>query len=165
MRETRRPRRSNGQQALALVDQAARGRDKTLEEEYFTGQLMFRIGAVYAVLQDKHADAITWYAKAVPILERPAPPSDLVDALQQGEAFISMGVSYWATGAKQKAVELTGEGVHLFEQAVEAGMTEQAQLEVPYSNLATMHSELGNQEKSSHFAEMAAKLRQQTRKQ
>jgi tetratricopeptide (TPR) repeat protein len=154
-----------GKQALVLVDQAAAGRGKTLEEEYFTGQLMFRIGAVYAVLQEKHAEAITWYAKAVPILERPAPPSDLVDPLQQGEAFISMGVSYWATGAKQKAVELTSEGVHLFEQAVESGMTEQAHLEVPYSNLATMHSEMGNQEKSKQYAEMAAKLKQQTRQQ
>ena len=154
-----------GKQAMVLVDQAAAGRNKTLEEEYLTGQLMFRIGAVYAVLQEKHAEAITWYAKAVPILERPAPPSDLVDPLQQGEAFISMGVSYWATGAKQKAVELTGEGVHLFEQAVESGMTEQAHLEVPYNNLATMHSELGNQEKSKQYAEMAAKLKQQTRKQ
>ena len=154
-----------GKQALVLVDQAAIGRDKTDEEEYFTGQLMFRIGAVYAVLQEKHAEAITWYAKAVPILERPAPPSDLVDPLQHGEAFISMGVSYWATGAKQKAVELTSEGVHLFEQAVESGMTEQAQLEVPYSNLATMHGEMGNQEKSKQYAEMAAKLKQQTRQQ
>lgn len=154
-----------GQQALAFVDQAAQGRGKTLEEEYLTGQLMFRIGAVYAVLQEKHAEAISWYAKAVPILERPAPPSDLVDPLQQGEAFISMGVSYWATGAKQKAVELTAEGVHLFEKAVEAGLSEPTQLEVPYNNLATMHGELGNKEKSKQYAEMAAKIKQQTRKQ
>lgn len=154
-----------GDLAMQHLDQAAQSAPRLPEHDYLAGQLLFRTGAVHAVLNDKHAEAITWYTRAIPLLEKPVPGGGLVDPVQQGEAFISMGVSFWQTGAKQRAVQLTSEGVHLYEQAVTAGQAQETQLEIPYSNLANMHRELGNATQSKRFAEMAAKVKQGTRRE
>jgi hypothetical protein len=124
------------------------------------GQICFRTGLIHAVLAQDHRQAAIWYARAIPLLEKPAPPAAVGDPAQHGEAFISMGVSYWQLGQRQKALELTSEGVHLFEQAVEAGHADEAQLEIPYANLANMHRQLGNTEASKQYADLASRIKQ-----
>jgi tetratricopeptide (TPR) repeat protein len=152
----------HGQAALAQLEAVRTGPYAPPEADYLLGQIAFRMGAVYAVLKEDHAQATTWYARALPLLEKPAPPSAVGDATEQAEALTSMGVSFWAVGQREKAVQLTAEGVHLFEKAVEEKLVEPHQLEVPYTNLASMHSELGDMEKSKQFAELAAKAKQGT---
>jgi hypothetical protein len=59
-----------------------------------------------------------------------------------GETLVSMGISYWETGERVKAVQLTQEGVALLNQAVKSGAMPRSALEVPQSNLATMRREM-----------------------
>jgi hypothetical protein len=44
------------------------------------------------------------------------------------------------------------------EQAVKQGTLDEKALTVPYSNLASMHRQLGRKDKAQQFEEMAAKL-------
>jgi hypothetical protein len=46
------------------------------------------------------------------------------------------------------------------EQAVEDGVMEKSSLAVPYSNLSSMHQELGDEKHAQEFAAMAAHLEQ-----
>ena len=73
--------------------------------------------------------------------------------------FISMGVSFWKAGKHEQALKLTSEGVHLFNGAVDQGLIDRSQLEIPYSNLASMHHALGNTAASKEFAELANRLK------
>lgn len=136
---------------------------RRIEQDYLLGQIHYRLGAEHAVFRSDHATAVKWYAKAIPLLEKPLPVSCLSETSKHGEAFISMGVSYWQQGDKQRAVDLTGEGVHLVEQAVKTGLAETAQLEIPYANLANMHRELGDATNSQKFADMASRIKGGTR--
>ena len=72
---------------------------------------------------------------------------------------MTMGVSYWETGQREKAVELTEHGVTLMEQAIEQGSMAKSALNVPYSNLASMHRQLGQTEKAAHFQQLAGKTK------
>ncbi len=85
------------------------------------------------------------------------PAAALVEGGRHGESYVSMAVSYWATGNHEEAVRLTRNGLKLMEKAVEEGMLEQDALRVPYTNLATMHRFLGDDEQADAFELMAAK--------
>jgi tetratricopeptide (TPR) repeat protein len=131
--------------------------------DYLVGQIYYRLGAEQAVFHNDHAAAVGWYNKAAPLLEKPLAIASANEIARQGESFISMGVSYWQIGDKQKAVDYTSEGVHLVEQAVGDGLADKAQLEVPYANLANMHRELGDSNSSKKFADMATRIKTETR--
>lgn len=133
------------------------------EHDYLLGQIYYRLGAEQAVFRNDHVTAAKWYAKAVPLLEKPLPVSCVAETSKHGEAFISMGVSYWQQGEQRKALELTTEGVHLVEQAVKSNLAETAQLEIPYANLANMHRELGDTTNSQKYADMASRIQGATR--
>ncbi len=150
------------QAALSAYEAGAQGRQPAAQLSHFAGRLYFRLGALHAVVAKDHIAAIEWYAKAIPLLEQPVPDSFDTDGAKQGEAFISMGVSYWHSGRRDEALKLTTEGVHLFEKAVNQGLVDESQLKIPYDNMASMYSELGNAEKSKEFAEMAARLKAET---
>jgi hypothetical protein len=115
------------------------------------------------VFRNDHLTAVKYYAKAIPLLEKPVPVACIAETPKHGEAFISMGVSYWQQGDQRKALDLTSEGVHLVEQAVKSGLAETAQLEIPYANLANMHRELGDATNSQKYADMASRLKEGTR--
>ncbi len=134
------------------------------EQEYLLGQIYYRVGAEQAVFRSDHATAVKWYAKAIPLLEKPLPMACVAETSQHGEAFISMGVSFWQQGDHRKALELTSEGVHLVEQAVRAGLADSAQLEIPYANLANMHRELGDASNSRKYADMASRIQGASRR-
>jgi tetratricopeptide (TPR) repeat protein len=145
--------------AIALVEKANDHDQLTDHDRYLKGQLYVLVGSLYAVHKQDHQEAVTWYEKASPLLGGQA-ISPLVNAREHGEIQVSMGLSHWETGEHQKAVSLTQQGAELMKQAVQQGTLQMEALAVPYGNLATMHSKLGNQEHSRKFAELAAKLEQ-----
>ena len=127
---------------------------------YLLGRLYFRLGAIYAIRDNNHRAAISWFEKAIPLLEKPLPREAAADLGRHGETFVSMGVSYWETGQRDKALALTERGVKLMEQAVQEGTLSENALAVPYNNLATMHRHRGAEEEAARFHEMATRVRQ-----
>ena len=75
-----------------------------------------------------------------------------------------MGVSYWESGDRDTAIELTQAGAELMQEAVQTGGMEIVALAVPYGNLAAMHQHMGNGEKAKHFATMMAKVENRMRR-
>ncbi|REK07432.1 MAG: hypothetical protein DWQ37_21075 [Planctomycetota bacterium] len=123
---------------------------------YRRGYSAYRMGVVHAVERDDHVRAVEWFNRATPLLERPVPAAS-IDAGTQGEAFVSMAVSYWSQSNSREALRLTNQGLKLMEQAVTDGSMEAAALAIPYGNLAAMHEELGDPEQAKWCAELAAR--------
>ena len=67
-----------------------------------------------------------------------------------------MGVSYWESGNRDRGLELTETGVKLIEAAVDGQFVQRSVLEVPYSNLATMHRQLGQIDKAEKYLRLAS---------
>ena len=86
---------------------------------YLLGRLYFRFGTIHALRDADHKAAVAWFDKALPLLDRPSPDNVAADLGRQGEAFVSMGVSYWEAGQRDKAVYLTQQGIRWMEQAVD----------------------------------------------
>ncbi len=146
-------------QSAAEYLENANQRKQTLATAYVLGRLYFRIGAIHAIRDKNHEEAVVWFDKAAPLLMKPIPPESEADLGHEGETFVSMGVSYWETKQRDKALELTQHGISLIEQAVKQGAAERSELIVPYNNVSTMHRTLGAVEKADQFQEMAAKLK------
>jgi tetratricopeptide (TPR) repeat protein len=126
---------------------------------YLLGRLYFRVGAIHSVAKQDHRTAVTWFDKAVPLLSQPLLPQAHSELGRHGESFVSMGVSYWEIGQRERAIELTTRGVTLMEQAVEEGLLGKTALTVPYGNLAAMHRQLGSAEKAERYQQMATQLK------
>ena len=56
--------------------------------------------------QEDHEEAVAWFNKAQPMFDQEG-LENLVDSNSFGDLFVSMGVSYWDVGEKDKAVQLT----------------------------------------------------------
>jgi len=125
------------------------------------GRLYYRLGAIQAIQNADHRAAVAWFDKAVPLLDRPETEDAAFDRGRHGEAFIGMGVSYWETGQRSKAVELTQRGIQWMEQAVRQGTLDQSALAIPYNNLAAMHRQLGSADKAKEFQEMAGRVKKE----
>lgn len=147
-----------GTEAVELIQQGRIGRDETPIDAYRFGRLYFRIGSLYAVKKNDHATAVEWFARAAPLLERPLAESASADRGRQGETLVSMGISYWATGNKERALQLTNVGASYMQQAVRDGVLAAPAMGVAYSNLATMHGQLGDETTSKRFVEMASRV-------
>lgn len=147
-----------GERAIEYLEQGKHQRSSPTAG-YLLGRLYFRLGAIYAIRDDNHRAAISWFEKAVPLLERPLPEEAAADLGRHGETFVSMGVSYWIAGQRDEAVRLTEIGVVQLEQAVKQELVEASTLAVPYGNLASMYRQLGRPEKAQSFQEMAAKIK------
>jgi tetratricopeptide (TPR) repeat protein len=146
-----------GEWAIEYLEQGEQEK-RSATTSYLLGRLYFRLGAIHAIRDDNHRAAIAWFDKALPLLEKPAPGETFADLGRHGETFVSMGVSYWEAGQREKAVQVTQQGLDLMEQAVKQGTLEESALAVPYSNLASMHRQLGRQGKAEQFEKMAAKI-------
>ena len=68
-----------------------------------------------------------------------------------GEWFVSIGVSYWENRDRSRAIEVTQFGVRLLEDAVQSENVPQDSLEIPYSNLAHMYQQIGDDERAKEF--------------
>jgi len=140
-----------------LADKAEQRRDNPAVERLI-GKLYFHIGAVHAVHETEHAEAVVWYDRAFPLLTSTGPNSELVVPRHEGEALVSMAVSYWEQNDKKRAISLTEMGADLIEQAVTGGVMEKVTLGVPYGNLAVMHKKLGDNSESQRYARLAQSL-------
>lgn len=132
------------------------------QEAYLIGRLYFRVGAIYALGRKDHKNAVVWFEKATPLLEKAAGQAGSEEFGRLGETYVSMGVSYWEVEKRQRAVELTQTGLKLLERAVRDGRAARSVLRVPYTNLATMERELGNGEKAEQYLQQAQRVTSRT---
>jgi tetratricopeptide (TPR) repeat protein len=144
-----------GERAIECFEQGRSLDPDSVADGYLLGRLYFRLGAIHSIGSENHRAAITWFEKAIPVFEQVIAKMSDAEHGRLGETFVSMGVSYWNTGQKEKAVDLTERGVRLIEGSVKSGNVPKTALEVPYSNLATMHRELGNADKADEFFQQA----------
>jgi tetratricopeptide (TPR) repeat protein len=144
-----------GQLAIENLAEGAAGRQATHSAEQLVGQLYFHVGAVYAVHEQDHKKAIAWYEKAAPILSGARPDSQLYSPRRDGEMLVSMGVSFWQTDNRDRALEMTEAGAKLVEAAVEDGILSKNSLAVPYGNLASMYQQTGETASATKYANLA----------
>jgi tetratricopeptide (TPR) repeat protein len=160
--------RSESAEALkygeAAVEHFEKGRERASlpANALLLGRLYFRIGAIHVTRDHDHPDhreAVVWFDKAIPWLDRPLPEEAAADVGRHGETLVSMGVSYWEVGQREKAVGLTQKGIAMMEHGVRQGSLDRSSLAVPYHNLAAMHRQLGSGDLADHFQEMATRLK------
>jgi tetratricopeptide (TPR) repeat protein len=147
-----------GQKAIAYLEQGTSGKQDSADS-YLLGRLYFRVGAIYAVGQHNPKTAVTWYDKAVPIFDRLAEDVNPGEFGRLGETYVSMGVSYWEVGQRQKAIDLTQRGTGLIEKMVDSGALEASALEIPYTNLATMRRQMGQGQEADLLLQKASKAK------
>jgi len=135
-----------GELADATLTPLAEERADLPDTNYALGRLYFQIGAVHAVHQRDHEAACQWYDRAAGLLLEPAPVTKLANPGQHGDALVSMGVSYWEVGQRDRAYELTKAGVELVEQGVSEGLLAASALDVPQGNFNAMARALGKVE-------------------
>ncbi len=150
-----------GRQAVEYLEKCGRV-NKSPSASYLLGRTYFRMGAIYASNRNDHREAISWFEKAVPQLGKPPPPEAIPDLARLGDTFVSMGVSYWQAGFKDKAIALTEHGADLIEEAVRRGFAERSLLTTPYANLALMHREMGDKAVAGRMQELAEKAKGST---
>jgi tetratricopeptide (TPR) repeat protein len=142
IRGQRDPALQYGQQAAEFLEQSGRDKSPDPADAYLLGRLYFRLGSIHAIPEKDHKAAVVWFDKAIPVLERSARRLSLPEQGRLGETLVSMGVSYWETSSRAKAVQLTQEGLSLLDKAVKGGAIPRSALQVPQSNLATMQREM-----------------------
>jgi len=145
-----------GERAIDYLEDSER-RTKVATADYLLGRLYFRMGSIQATRNKNHRVAISWYDKAEPLLRKPVPGQFFGELGRHGQTFVSMSVSYWETGQREKAVDLTQFGIALMEEAVRQETLPASALSVPYGNLATMHRELGAESEAEHYESLAEK--------
>jgi hypothetical protein len=144
-----------GQMAIENLAEGAKSRQATPECEQLVGRLYFFIGAVHAIHNMDHEKAVLWYDRAAPLLTSPKPVSELMSPRRDGEELVSMGLSYWQTGQRERALDLTKAGTALIEQAVEDKILDKSSLAVPYGNLAAMFKQQGDASNAAKYAQLA----------
>lgn len=132
-----------GEQAVATLTPLAQRRRDLPDTDYVLGRMNFQIGAVHAVHHEDHDLACQWYDKAVDSLLQPVPLTDLASPGHHGDALVSMGVSYWQVGDRQRAYNVTQAGAELVEQGISEGLLPAKAGTVAQSNLAAMGQALG----------------------
>jgi tetratricopeptide (TPR) repeat protein len=148
---------SNSALVVKYLEAAATHRQQTPHEVYLLGRLYFRVGVLHAIEKQDHMTAVAWFDKSRPLLERPLPAAAASDVGWVGESFVSMGISYWQVGRKEDGVRMTEHGLALVEQGIKDKVIGEHALTAPYTNLAFMHRELGDETKASGFIEMAGR--------
>jgi len=148
-----------GALARSLLDEGQTYAAELPTSDYERGRLCYRVGVIYALERGDHAQAVVWFDRATPLLERPVPAA-AIDPGAQGETFVSMGVSYWEQKKREEALRLTSQGLKMMESAVGEGSLEAAALAVPYNNLSAMHEALGDNEQARWCADLATRYEQ-----
>ena len=149
---------SNSALVVKHLESSLKHRQQTPHSTHVLGRLYFRIGAIYAVELSDHRMAVTWYQKALPLLERPLPTPAAADVGRLGESFVSMGISFWEANQREEAIRLTHHGISLVMQGIKNRVISPDALAVPYSNLAFMHRELGDAKQAESYAQMATSV-------
>ena len=131
-----------GKLAETTLSPLAASRSDLPDTDYLLGRLRFQIGAIHAVHHKDHDLACQWYDKSYDSLMRPVPLTAIATPGHHGDALVSMGVSYWEIGSRDRAYELTQAGVTLVTQGVTEGLLANGALAVPKGNLAAMSKAL-----------------------
>lgn len=145
-----------GEQAQELLTPLASSRAEYPDTDYLMGRLYFQVGAVHAVHRNDHQTACQWYDKAVKSLMKPAPMTTLATPGHHGDALVSMGVSYWEIGQRERAYDLTKSGLELIEQGISEGILAKDATLVAQGNLSAMAQALGKVELTTPEPEQAA---------
>lgn len=145
-----------GEHAVELLERGFPQMQHAPGMTYQMGRLYFRLGALAANQDQDHESALTWYEKALPLMEK-SNDASAADAQRQGEALVSMGVSYWETGHKDEAIRVTAAGAKLIERAVKDNRANPEALKTPYANLAQMHRSLGQESSAKHYETLATR--------
>ena len=160
--------RSDHDNALKYGEQAAEYLAKAGETKqssssaFLLGRLYFRLGAIHATRDHDHRAAAGWFNKAIPLLERSAPEElAAADLGRYGETFVSMGVSYWEAGQRQKAVALSEKGIKWMEQAVKQGTLDQSAPERPLQQRGRHAPQARRDREADRFQEMAARAKKE----
>ncbi len=147
-----------GEDAVAHLEKGG-DRASAPANAFLLGRLYFRLGALHAARDHDHQAAVTWFDKALPRLDSSSGQPANADAGRHGQMLVSMAVSYWQVGQRDKAVALSQKGITMMEQAVQAGKLDSSSLVVPYRNLSTMHRQLGANDQADRFQEMANRVK------
>ncbi len=148
-----------GEKAVAFLEQGAALKQDSPKDLYLLGRLYFRLGAIHAIGKQNHQSAVAWFEKALPLLDATAERLAPSEMGRLGETLVLWCVSFWETNQSERALNLTQRGVQLMESAADSGLIDRAALEVPYSNLATMHRQLGHTADAEKFLQQAARAK------
>lgn len=141
--------------AAALVAAAAKSREVSANRDYAVAQLFYVIGSIHAIGKGDHHEAVAFYDKALSLVGEQLPNSAEARQGEHGEMLVSMGVSCWEEGQRERAVTLSETGAMHIRRAIESGTFTAEALAVPYANLSNMHQQLGHNEQALRFGEMA----------
>ena len=133
-------------------------REEDLEGKALIGGISFLVGSQHAIARQDHEQAVTWYQRALPFLNHAGMENSWTRRGWHGERFVSMGLSFWKTGDRERGLELTEQGIAWVEKAVQQDGFPRRHLEVPYGNASIMYQTLGRQEQARKMAERAAEL-------
>ena len=143
-----------GENAAALADTAGKDQKLTSSQRYLAGRIKFQVGAVHSLNRKAHGDALRWYEQVVDHFE--TIDFELMTATGSiGDRLVSMGVSYWQDGKREKALQLTQRGAELLKHAVSLGNRKSDSLAIPYANLASMHDVLGHKAEAARFTKQS----------
>lgn len=147
--------------SVPLLESADQYREPSPDRNFMFGQVYFLVGSIFAIDKDEHAKAVHWFDKAALHFAKPLGTHVASNPAAHGERLVSMGVSYWETGAHRQAMELTQEGLATMQMAVQQGLLEETLLSVPYGNLASMNRQLGYDQQAQEYAKKAEFLEAQ----
>jgi len=132
-----------------------------IESIYRLANLYYQIGTLEASGQavrppakpDKksYTRAAGWFAKAIPLFQQIEASLDEYEQPALGEMYVSIGVTYWALGEKNYALQITEYGVEKLEDAVTVNLYSEKNLVTPYKNLSTMYEALGRTEEGELY--------------
>src|SRR5205823_643919 len=105
-----------GKTALAYLDEGEAFGKQLPMHDYLRARAYYRVGALFVVDPVDDNEALTWFNKAVPLLESQL-PSAVDDCGKPGEMFATMAISYWQLDNQIEALRLASEGIKLMEEA------------------------------------------------
>jgi len=144
--------------ALDIAGQLAQQQPPHREAEILLGEAYFHLGAIYGVAREDHEKALTWYDHAEPLLTAPIPAWCASHRVIVGDQLVSIGISNWELGQKQRGIELSEKGLANLQAAATDGDAPKSSLTTALTNLSYMHSAVGNRDKAREFTELARKL-------
>ena len=106
-----------------------------------------------------HAQAVRWYQRALTYVAQPGMEHAWTTQGWHGDRLVSMGLSFWKTGDRERGLELTEQGIRWVEKGVEEDGFPRRYLAIPYGNIAVMYRALGRDEQARAMAQRAARLR------
>jgi tetratricopeptide (TPR) repeat protein len=149
---------AHGSAAYRHLQAADSPRQEGLEGKKLVGGVTFLVGSEQAISRQDHQQAVRWYQRALTHVAQPGMEHAWTTQGWHGERLVSMGLSFWKTGDRERGMELTEQGIKWVEKGVEEDGFPPRYLAVPYGNIAVMYRALGRDEQARGMAQRAARL-------